>query len=261
MIEALNAGKLYGKPERRTSRSGKPFVAAKVRVLGGDDSIFVGVAAFSESAQAALLALDAGEAVALAGKVSAKAWVDRGGNARPSLHLIVNHVLTVHHAKRKREVMQQRDRSGPSAPADEGLDNGGPEGFRSTAELLTDGSANTAVVAGYLSGTQGGEDLVAVANLLNQQVAAIAAGDVTQLERMLLSQATALQAMFVDLAVRAKSQDHRHWQNHLTTLALKCAAQSRQAITAWRSWRTRAPGPIGRRRVRAAVRRPRVRRG
>ena len=106
------------------------------------------------------------------------------------------------------------------------------EGVRSTAELLTDGSANTAVVTGYLSATQGGDDLLAVANLLNEQVSAIAAGDVTQLERMLLSQATALQAMFVDLAVRAKSQDHRHWHNPLTTLALQCAAQSRQAITA-----------------------------
>lgn len=127
MIEALIAGKLYGQPERRTSRSGKPFVAAKVRVPSGDDSIFVGVVTFSDSAQAALLALDDGEAVALAGTLSARTWVDRNGNARPALDLIANQLLTVHHAKRKREAMQRRDRSGPSAPGDDGLDNGGPD--------------------------------------------------------------------------------------------------------------------------------------
>lgn len=127
MIEALIVGKLYGKPERRTSRSGKPFITAKVRVPTGDDSIFVGVAAFSESAQAALLALDDGEAVALAGTLSVKAWTDREGNARPNLNLIANRVLTVHHAKRKRDAVQQSDRSRPSMSGDDDLVDGGPD--------------------------------------------------------------------------------------------------------------------------------------
>ena len=49
---------------------------------------------------------------------------------------------------------------------------------------------------------------------------------------MLLTQATALQAMFVDLAVRARKQDRFEGIQIMTTLALKCAAQSRQAVTA-----------------------------
>ncbi len=40
------------------------------------------------------------------------------------------------------------------------------------------------------------------------------------------------QAIFVDLANRAKGADHREWQHHHMTLALKAQAQCRQAITA-----------------------------
>ena len=49
---------------------------------------------------------------------------------------------------------------------------------------------------------------------------------------MLLTQATALQAIFIDLALRAKRQDRFEGIHTMTTLALKCAAQSRQAVTA-----------------------------
>lgn len=126
MMEALITGKLFGKAEQRTSRGGKAFVTAKVRVPSADDAVFIGVVAFADTVQAALLALDDGEAVALAGTLSAKAWTDRDGNARPSPDLIANQLLTVHHAKRKREAMRPR---GEAASA--GLDDGAdawPEG-------------------------------------------------------------------------------------------------------------------------------------
>lgn len=130
MIEALIAGKLHGKPERRTSRSGKPFVSAKVRVPSGEDAVFISVVAFSDDVQTVLLALDDGEAIALAGTLAAKAWTDRDGNARPSLDLVANQILTVHHAKRKREAMlQQRvDAARPRhVPDAGGFDDGGPD--------------------------------------------------------------------------------------------------------------------------------------
>lgn len=38
--------------------------------------------------------------------------------------------------------------------------------------------------------------------------------------------------MFIDLALRAKRQDRFEGIHTMTTLALKCAAQSRQAVTA-----------------------------
>jgi single-stranded DNA-binding protein len=65
--------------------------------------VFVNVVAFSESAQAALLALGDGDAVALAGTLTPKAWVDREGQARPALDMVAAQVLTAYQVKRKRE--------------------------------------------------------------------------------------------------------------------------------------------------------------
>ena len=68
MIEAIISGKVYGKPAQRTSKTGAAFTVAKLRVAtSASESLFVNVIAFSESAQAALLALDDGDAAALAG--------------------------------------------------------------------------------------------------------------------------------------------------------------------------------------------------
>ncbi len=102
MIEALIAGKLYQRAEERTSRGGQPFVTAKVRTAVGEaDSLFVNVVAFSESAGAALLALEAGDSLALAGTLKPSAWIDRDGNARPSLDLVAAQVLTLYGLKRE----------------------------------------------------------------------------------------------------------------------------------------------------------------
>ena len=100
------------------------------------------------------------------------------------------------------------------------------------ARVSTDGTVNLVVVARYLPNLNGGASSQALSAVLQEQVKAIAGGDLTQLETMLLTQATALQAMFVDLAYRAKAQDSREWLQLHSTLALKCAAGSRQAIVA-----------------------------
>lgn len=106
MIEGLVSGKLHGKAERRTGKSGKPFVVAKVRAAAGEgETLFVNVVAFSEEASAALLALRDGDAVSLAGSLTPKAWTDREGKVRPALDMIANQVMTAYHAKRKREVV------------------------------------------------------------------------------------------------------------------------------------------------------------
>lgn len=107
MIEALIAGKLHGKPEQRTARSGRAFVTARLRTAAGaDEVLFVRVTAFSDSAGAALLALDDGDAVALAGTATPGAWLDRDGNPKPNLDLVAAQVLTAYHLKRRRDAMQ-----------------------------------------------------------------------------------------------------------------------------------------------------------
>ena len=106
MIDALIAGKLHGQPSQRTSKNGNTFTTCKVRVPTGEDSTFCNVIAFDEGAQAALLALGPGEAVALAGSLKVGTWTARDGTARPSLDMTASQVLTSYHVTRKRKAMQ-----------------------------------------------------------------------------------------------------------------------------------------------------------
>lgn len=103
-IEALILGKLHEPARPRTSSStGRHFVTAKVRAaVAGDDGLFINVIAFSESVGAALLALDAGDSLALAGTLKPGAWLDREGNARASADLVAAQVLTAYGLKKKR---------------------------------------------------------------------------------------------------------------------------------------------------------------
>jgi putative DNA primase/helicase len=103
-IEALILRKLHQRAEQRTSKTGRPFVTAKARAAAGDgELLFVNVIAFGKTACAALLALDAGDSLALAGTLKPGAWTDREGNARPSLDVVATQVLTVYGLKKKRE--------------------------------------------------------------------------------------------------------------------------------------------------------------
>jgi single-stranded DNA-binding protein len=103
MIDALIQGKLYGQPAERAGKTGAQFVTAKVRAAAGDgEGLFVSVIAFSHGACAALLALDDGDPVALAGSVTPKAWIDKEGQPRAALDMVAAQVLTPYHVSRKR---------------------------------------------------------------------------------------------------------------------------------------------------------------
>lgn len=112
------SGKVFGRPEQRTGRSGRGFVTAKVRAAVGEaDAVFVNVVAFSESAAAALLALEDGDAVSLAGTLKPGAWVDKTGAARPSLDVVAAQVMTAYGLKRRREAVQAAAGAGDSSEA------------------------------------------------------------------------------------------------------------------------------------------------
>lgn len=108
MLETLASGKLHGKPQERESRDGKHrFVVAKLRCAGGDgESLFMGIAAFSDSVKAALLALDDGEPLAVVGALRVGIWKSADGKTRPQLDLTASAVLTPHHVRRKRAAVQ-----------------------------------------------------------------------------------------------------------------------------------------------------------
>lgn len=111
MIDALLTGKLHGKPERRTAKNGNAYLLAKVRVPTDADAMFASVICFDETTQAALLALDAGDPVALAGALNVKPWLDRDGNPRANLNMTATAVLTPYHANHKRKTVQASEAS------------------------------------------------------------------------------------------------------------------------------------------------------
>jgi single-stranded DNA-binding protein len=94
--------------------------------------VFVNVIAFSPAACEALLALGEGDAVALAGSLTPKAWTDREGTARPALDLVASQVLSAYHVTRRRKALERKlhDPSEPqlSSRPDE-LDDGAPLDF------------------------------------------------------------------------------------------------------------------------------------
>ena len=107
MIDALIQGTLYKVPQARTASNGRRFATANVRTPTKDGTaIFVSVIAFAESAVTALLALEDGDSVALAGELTPKVYQPRdGGEPRPSLDMVAHKALTEYHVARKRKAV------------------------------------------------------------------------------------------------------------------------------------------------------------
>ena len=106
MIDGLIAGHLVGLAEIRQGKNGSSFALAKVKATAGDgETLIVNVIAFASEASAALMALDDGDAVALAGALTPKVWTDKQGNTRPALDMVATQVLTPYHAARKQHAL------------------------------------------------------------------------------------------------------------------------------------------------------------
>lgn len=136
MIDCLIAGKLHSNPAQRTGKSGKPFTTAKLLAsTSKGESLFVNVLAFSESAQAALMALTAGDAVSLSGSAEPTAWQDRDGEIRVGMSMIAANVLTAYSVTKKRKAMQRESNVSGDAPATPATPYGRPhdEAWRAMA--------------------------------------------------------------------------------------------------------------------------------
>ncbi|MCP2086077.1 UNVERIFIED_ORG: single-stranded DNA-binding protein [Paraburkholderia sediminicola] len=106
MIDALVGGKLFKTPEERRSGSGKTFVVANVRAADGDGAgLFINVVAFSDSAKVALLALEDGGSVSLAGTLKIGTYEARDGSVKPSVSMVASKILTTYHVARKRKAV------------------------------------------------------------------------------------------------------------------------------------------------------------
>lgn len=106
MIDGLVAGKLFGFAEQRKGKNETHFVVAKVLATPSEgDSLFVNVIAFNADACKALLALQDGDTLALAGNLTPKVWTDKQGNTKPSLDMVAHQILSVYHVGNKRDAL------------------------------------------------------------------------------------------------------------------------------------------------------------
>jgi single-stranded DNA-binding protein len=123
MIDALICGRLYGAPVPRMTKANRPYCTAKVRVSARDgESLFVDVVCFSPAAVASLLALSEGDAVALAGELTPRAFTSKDGAPRPSLDLLAHVVTSEYHVGRKRKAVRDAQTSTPvELPFDDDL--------------------------------------------------------------------------------------------------------------------------------------------
>lgn len=102
---------------------------------------------------------------------------------------------------------------------------------KANARLMTEGAfPSSMIVNSYFKTTT--TDPCAMLATLQEQAQAIQQGDMTQVESMLINQAVALQTMFVDLALRAKTAQSLQAVQCLTQLALRSQAGSRNTLLA-----------------------------
>jgi hypothetical protein len=70
MIDGLISGRLHGAPEERIDKNGAPFVVAKVLASSSEGENIINVTAFESATSKALLSLEEGDSVALAGSLT-----------------------------------------------------------------------------------------------------------------------------------------------------------------------------------------------
>ena len=107
MIDALITGRLHGKPTQKTAKTGKPFATAKLRVPAGDEALFCNVIAFDPKVCAGLLALEDGDAVALSGALTPKAWLAKDGTPKPAMDVVAHGLLSAYSVTRKRKAQAE----------------------------------------------------------------------------------------------------------------------------------------------------------
>jgi hypothetical protein len=100
-------------------------------------------------------------------------------------------------------------------------------------KLLQPSSLSAAVIDVYKTNVQGDSvDFPLAVQILEQEVEKLKSGDLTKVEEMLLSQAVALEMMFVSMARRAKAQEQLlQYETHMR-FALKAQNQSRATLQA-----------------------------
>jgi single-stranded DNA-binding protein len=135
----LATGTLTKAPESRVSKNGHAFVMATLRVTVGNEAQFWRLFVFSESAQAELMRLGEGDALACQGVPKFELFRPEAGEPRVSLSLTVDHVLALRQPPKERkkkdpapaparsEQQPASDRSSLNRHGDDGVDHFGDD--------------------------------------------------------------------------------------------------------------------------------------
>jgi single-stranded DNA-binding protein len=124
VIDALIHGRIFGKPQSRTSKAGKQFVTAKLSVPMQDgQSVFANLITFRQPVGTALLALDDGAAVAVSGEIKVSTYVAKDGSTKPSIDIVAHEILSAYHITKRRKAVAKDDQApagtaAHAAPAD-----------------------------------------------------------------------------------------------------------------------------------------------
>lgn len=95
MIRVLVSGRLYGRPETRTGKAGKPFTTAKLSIDTGEEHrTWASAIAFGKEAER-LAGLKDGDAVSVAGRAKLEAYEAKDGAPRASLSIVVGEIAAV----------------------------------------------------------------------------------------------------------------------------------------------------------------------
>ncbi len=114
MIRAMVSGVLYGAPQARTAASGKGFATGKVRGDGKNgENVWCSIIAFGEQADR-LMTLGDGAALSVSGRAEINAWLDKAGEPKAGLSLLVDDLVTLKGKPRPVEAEGQERATGQS---------------------------------------------------------------------------------------------------------------------------------------------------
>lgn len=109
-LDVLITGRLVKPAQERKAANGNAYCLAQVSVpTEGEESLLASCIAFSRSAVDALLVLDKGDAVAVAGKAKLSSWAGSDGTQKHGLNVTIEQVLTVYHVRRRRAAVVDDD--------------------------------------------------------------------------------------------------------------------------------------------------------
>jgi single-stranded DNA-binding protein len=92
---ALITGALFRAPEQKTSKAGKPYVIAMVKVAADNTVEFWSVMAFSDSVQAELLRLNEGDKISAQGSLKVEPYTARDGQVRIKRTCFADRILAL----------------------------------------------------------------------------------------------------------------------------------------------------------------------